>query len=84
MSCSHKTINSDVRKSIGPSAMFRPGRAYGTPDAGNGRNGLAESYFFVLETDSPIFRISGPLPPEQFDYLAERLGTPKLAEMRRG
>jgi hypothetical protein len=55
---------------------------YGTPHPDNGKpdNGGDAWYFFVRGPVDVGGRLSGYVTREQFNWLAERIGTPKLPE----
>lgn len=62
---------------------FRPVTGYyGSPYEENGKpnNGGDAWYFSVIGPDDFGGRLTGYLSREQFNWVAERLGTPKLPE----
>jgi hypothetical protein len=66
------------------SRLFRPGRSYGEPHPGNSTDPMKGFYFIVDTGPVSLGHVAGYVSPEEFDWLAERIGTPKLAEVRRG
>jgi hypothetical protein len=61
--------------------MFVPARYYGNPHSDNGSPDTQEAFYFVVE--GPTYqggRLSGYVTRKQFNWLADRLDTPKLPE----
>jgi hypothetical protein len=60
--------------------MFRPKRMYGEPYDGNGDPEGVDGFYFTIEgaNEDVGGSLSGYLSREQFNWLAERIGTPVL------
>lgn len=58
--------------------IFKPTKRYGEAHECNGSVDMPDGFYFSVDAPDMIGRISGYVTPEQFNWLAERIGTPKL------
>jgi hypothetical protein len=66
------------------STMFRASRMHGDPHQSNGKSDKPEEQGFYFCIDShdrvALGHLAGYLTAKEFDYIAERIGVPTLAE----
>lgn len=67
-------------------AMFRASRLHGDPHPANDRHPDEQAFYFCIDSREAVKlgHLAGFVTAEEFDWLAERIGVPKLAEVRRG
>ncbi len=58
--------------------MFRAARMYGDPHEDNGQPHSSDAFYFIVDAADQVGRLAGFLSREQFNWVAERLGTPVL------